>query len=414
MKKILVLGGTAQQIKLVEAAKQMGVYTIVVDYLNDSPAKKVADEAYLYDVKDVDGIVELCRRKKVDGVICGYIDPCQRPYQEICEKLGLPCYGTARQFFQMTDKHAFKEMCLQNGVDVIPEYTEADVRTGKIEFPVFVKPVDSRGSRGQSVCYSQQELEKAIEFAKEESSNGDILIEKYMKGAHEFQVTYFFVEGEAYLIRTVDSYCGSEENHLEKVVACAVSPSRFTKDYLDTTHEKVVRMFKAMGYKNGPVFMQGFEDRGVFRFFDPGLRFPGVDYERIYQKVTGTDLMKVMIHYALEGTCAQIVPPTNGVWLNGKRAAVLFPTLKAGKIQELRGFSSKEDPNIISLIPRCAVGEQIRWTYNVNQRMAEVDIICDSTEKLKEKIQMIQKKLVAVDTEGNNMQFELFDVSRII
>ena len=86
MKKILVLGGTAQQIKLVEAAKQMGVYTIVVDYLNDSPAKKVADEAYLYDVKDVDGIVELCRRKKVDGVICGYIDPCQRPYQEICEK----------------------------------------------------------------------------------------------------------------------------------------------------------------------------------------------------------------------------------------------------------------------------------------------------------------------------------------
>ena len=247
----MVLGGTAQQIKLVEAAKQMGVYTIVVDYLNDSPAKKVADEAYLYDVKDVDGIVELCRRKKVDGVICGYIDPCQRPYQEICEKLGLPCYGTARQFFQMTDKQAFKKMCLQNCVNVIPEYTEADVRTGKIEFPVFVKPVDSRGSRGQSVCYSQQELEKAIEFAKEESSNGDILIEKYMQGAREFQVTYFFVDGEAYLIRTVDSYCGSEENHLEKVVAFAVSPSRFTKDYLDTTHEKVVRMFKAMGYKNG-------------------------------------------------------------------------------------------------------------------------------------------------------------------
>ena len=46
--------------------------------------------------------------------------------------------------------------------------------------------------------------------------------------------------------------------------------------------------------------------------------------------------------------------------------------------------------------------------------MAEVDIICDSTEKLKEKIQMIQKKLVAIDTEGNNMQFEPFDVSRII
>lgn len=43
MKKILILGGTAQQIKLVEAAKKMGVYTIVTDYLVDSPAKKVVD-----------------------------------------------------------------------------------------------------------------------------------------------------------------------------------------------------------------------------------------------------------------------------------------------------------------------------------------------------------------------------------
>lgn len=54
MKKILILGGTAQQIKLVEAAKKMGVYTIVTDYLVDSPAKKVADEAWMLNIKDVD------------------------------------------------------------------------------------------------------------------------------------------------------------------------------------------------------------------------------------------------------------------------------------------------------------------------------------------------------------------------
>ena len=192
----------------------------------------------------------------------------------------------------MTDKHAFKKMCMENGVDVIPEYTEEEALSGQAEFPLFVKPVDSRGSRGQSVCYTVEELENAISFAKKESSNGDILIEKYMKGAHEFQVTYFFVDGEAYLIRTVDSYCGSEANHLEKVVACAVSPSRFTDEYLKIAHQNVVKMFKAIGYKNGPIFMQGFEDNGKFRFFDPGLRFPGVDYERVYTKEFGIDLME--------------------------------------------------------------------------------------------------------------------------
>lgn len=59
--KLLILGGTAQQIKLVEAAKKMGVYTIVTDYLVNSPAKKVADEAWMLNIKDVDQIVERCK-----------------------------------------------------------------------------------------------------------------------------------------------------------------------------------------------------------------------------------------------------------------------------------------------------------------------------------------------------------------
>ena len=414
MKKILILGGTAQQIKLVESAKKMGIHTIVTDYLIDSPAKRIADEAWLLNIKDVDAIVERCKREAVDGVICGYIDPCQRPYQQICEKLNYPCYGTKKQFFLMTDKHAFKAMCRENDVDIIPEYTEEEALSGKAEYPLFVKPVDSRGSRGQSVCYSPQQLPPAIQLAREESSNGDILIEKYMKGAHEFQVTYFFVNGEAYLIRTADSYCGSEKNHLEKVVSCAISPSRFTEQYLRSAHAKVVQMFKAMGYKNGPVFMQGFEDNGKFRFFDPGLRFPGVDYERIYKKELHVDLMDAMVNLALYGTCRNVTPAKEGVFLNGKHAAVLFPTLRAGKVAKMTGFTLDNAPHIISLLPRCTVGSEIFWSYDVNQRMAEVDILCDTIEDLKFAIDEIQNRLIVQDSTGANMLFERFDVNRIV
>lgn len=413
-KKILILGGTPQQIKLVNAAKKMGLYTIVTDYLENSPAKKIADKSYMYNIKDVDDIVSMCKMEKVDGVICGYIDPCQRPYQEICEKLKLPCYGTKEQFYKMTDKHAFKKMCIDNGVDVIPEYTVEDIMRGNIEYPVFVKPVDSRGSRGQSVCYTEDELKKAIQYAKVESSNGDILIEKYMKNAHEFQVTYFFIAGEPYLIRTVDSYCGTEDSHMEKVVACAISPSKFTQVYLENAHDKVVKMFKKMGFENGPIFMQGFEDNGVFRFFDPGLRFPGVDYENVYKKVYGIDIMEAMINFAIQGNCGDIKLPKDGVWIKEKRAAVLFPTLVAGIIKKIEGFDEVlKDENVVSLYPRCEVGEQIEWTFNVNQRMAEVDIVCDTTEELKKKIDDIQRLLIVSDVKNQNMIYQYFDVSRI-
>lgn len=414
-KKLLVLAGASVHNKVVRAAKEMGIYTIVTDYLENSPAKQIADESWMFNITDVDGIVEKCKKENIDGVIGCYIDPCQRPYQKICEKLNMPCYGTFEQFFKMTDKRAFKEMCLNNDVNIIPEYSIDDVENGNVEYPVFVKPVDSRGSRGQSVCYNKAELLAAIDFAKKESSNEEIIIEKFITNAQEFQVTYFYVNGKPYLIRTVDSYSGPEELHLEKVVSCAVSPSKYTDFYLKTANDKVLKMFENLGMKNGPIFMQGFVDDNVFRFFDPGLRFPGVDYELIYNQAFNVDIIKKMIHFALYGDC--IVDeqlPENGVWINNKRAAVLFPNVKAGTIKSIEGFDNiRAQDNVISLLPRCSVGDEIKWEYNVNQRSAEIDILCESTEILKKEIDKIQSKIVIKNIYGENLAYNLFDVNRI-
>ena len=194
MKKILVLGSASVHIKLIKAAQEMGIYTITTDNVpyEDSPGKQVADEYWDLNIYDVQGIVAKAKETGVNGVISGWLDPCQRPYFEICKKLNVPCYGNEEQFFKMTDKHAFKKMCEENGVDIIPEFSEQDIETGNINFPVFVKPVDSRGSRGQAVCYTMEELVSAIEIAKAESSNGDILIEKIHKRQSGISCYIFF------------------------------------------------------------------------------------------------------------------------------------------------------------------------------------------------------------------------------
>ena len=120
-KKLLILAGVDVHVKLVLAAKALGVYTIVTDYLEpkESPAKLIADEFWMLNITDVDAIVEKCREQHVDGVLAYCIDPAQIPYQQICEKLELPCYGTKQQFEIMTDKHLFKDFCLKNGVEVV-------------------------------------------------------------------------------------------------------------------------------------------------------------------------------------------------------------------------------------------------------------------------------------------------------
>lgn len=405
---ILILGGASVHCKLVRAAKEMGFFTIVTDYLEDSPAKKIADKSYMFDVNDVDGIVEMCRNEGVNAVLTTHLDPCQRPYQQICARLGLPCFGSREQFFKLTDKHAFKQMCVENGVDVIPEYTEEDILRGAVDYPVFVKPVDSRGSRGQSVCRNAEETRQAIAFARRESSNGDILIEKYLGHADEVQVTYFLVDGKAYLTRTVDSHRGSEAEGLGKVVLYSISPSKYTDEYLSNAHHQVVQMIQKLGIQNGPVFMQGFYDEGHFRFFDPGLRFPGVDYEEIYRRVYGIDLLKLAITYARHGKPEIVALPEDGAKINGNYAAVLFPTITAGTIASISGTEELiADPRVVSYLQRHFPGEQIGWTRDVNQRVAEVDLLCRNRDELAEMILRVWALLHVQSEDGTEMRMPL-------
>ena len=81
---------------------------------------------------DTDAVVEKCRQEKVDGVLTFCIDTVQFHYLEICEKLGVPCYGTRRQFEVMTNKRLFKDYCKAHGVGTIPEYTLDDIDAREI------------------------------------------------------------------------------------------------------------------------------------------------------------------------------------------------------------------------------------------------------------------------------------------
>ena len=63
-KKLLILGGAGPHIKVVESAREMGIQTIVADYIPDSPAKAIADVALMNNIYDIDELVQYGREKK--------------------------------------------------------------------------------------------------------------------------------------------------------------------------------------------------------------------------------------------------------------------------------------------------------------------------------------------------------------
>lgn len=412
-KKLLVLGGVYQHCKLVEAAKELGVITYVTDYLpvEQAPAKQMADKYFMHNISDIDGIAQMCREEGIDGVIATSLDACQRPYQKICEKLGLPCFGTGEQYHILTDKNAFKEQCRKSGLDTIPQYTTEDFRdeatcVQRVSFPILVKPCHSRGSRGQTICDTYESALEAIDFAQKESGNQGVVIEKYMGQHNDFSMTLIVVNGKAHPFRTVDRILGTYEDGLDKVAVGSISPSVFTELYVTKVQEKVARFIRDLGLVNAPVFMQGFVDGNTVRFYDPGLRYPGGEFERMFKAACGKDMFYPLIEFALTGAVSEdsVELSPDDIWLSHKTASQILPALCPGKIVGIEGMEEiRKHPNVVGVFPRYSVGDVITATHNVNQRFCEIAVVCNSPEEMRNTVEWIYRVLKVTDSNGNNM-----------
>lgn len=415
-KKLLVLAGAGVHCKVVETAKEMGIYTIVSDYLKDSPAKLIADERLMYNIFDIDELVEYGKQHKIDGVIGFCIDPTQKPAQQIAERLGLPMFGTKEQVYVLTDKAAFKAFCVDSGVDVINEYTLEDVKAKRIKFPILIKPTDSRGSRGATICDDYSQIEKAIEIAKSESSNNEYIIEQYMKDCQDLTISYIVKNGEPELISLGDRFSGREEDNLSRQLACTIQPSRYTREYMEKVNDRVIGMIKKLGIQNGPVFMQGFWDGETVRMYDPGIRFPGNEYERIYKEATGLDPMNSIISYCIGGEINDYEGRLKGSYdLNGKVAIQYMINAGPGCISEYSGLEEIEKlPFVIHVSKKRFVGEVVEATGDVRHRIGEISILVDrDIDEMMSAIKTIQSILKVSDENGNNMIISPFDADSI-
>lgn len=406
-KKLLILAGAEAHSKVVQAAQELGVYTIVTDYLpvKDAPAKKMADQAWMLDIRDVDAIVDRCRKEKVDGVLAFCIDPAQIPYQKVCQKLGVPCYGNEEQFEVLVNKRRFKDYCLAHGVDVIPEYTEEDVKNRRVIYPVLVKPSDSRGSRGQTVCYCREEIYKAIDYARSESSDGQVLIERYMLDKQDISFAYIVMDSNPYLVKMGDRYLGKAEDNLERQNICTFLPSDYVKIYKECVEPKVINMITSLGIKFGAVYLQGFIDGNKVYFYDPGLRFPGSDYDIALFRATGFSTMKCMIQYALSGevTGGEEIPKE--VYnLNGEVCIILSVAVKPGVIAVFDGLEElKKDARVCSVMKRYDVGEMVPDTGDLRQRAAELVAILPSRDAAMAFVEYVYEKVTIKNHQGEDM-----------
>ena len=404
-KRLLIMGGMRISCEIVRKAQEMGIYTIVADYnkIEDSPAKQIADEAVELDITDIDAVVSYINRNVVNGVIVGFNDMLLPYYAEICEKAGLPCYGTKEQFTTLIAKDKYKALCRQFGVPTISEYDLDDV---DIEYPVLVKPVDSSGSRGITICNNRRELEEAVEKGKKASKTGKVLIERYMDGL-ELTVFWTFQDGNYYLSALGNRHV--RQNQFTDVIPLPVGytfPSAYLPKYRMEYEENCKKMFRHLGIKDGMMFMQCKLKDDVCYVYDIGFRLTGSLEYKILERVCGYNPLEMMIYYSLTGRMGEdsiadkAVPEFKTPAFNVSCLCAPGLIMDITGIEEVKSLSEVEDV-VLAHVPGDIITEHMRGL--LSQITIRVLGSVQNKESLQPVINKIENTIHVVGKDGSQM-----------
>src|SRR5579862_6907355 len=182
MARLLFLGASVSQFAAIRYARSIGHEVIAVDGDRDAVAFAVADAAERVNFSDIDAVVKVARRWRVDGVLAVSSDRAVAPAAAVAERLGLPSIGSdvAKR---MTDKAAMRA-CLaaagipQPGNAVVGNPEELRRAAASLRWPAVLKPVDSGGQRGLFLVESEREATECLPEALELSRTGRAILEE--------------------------------------------------------------------------------------------------------------------------------------------------------------------------------------------------------------------------------------------
>lgn len=221
-KYVLILGAGLMQRPSIEAAKELGYRTLVIDANPQAVCVPFADRFEKVDLKDREAIANLALSLKDElaGIFTAGTD-FSASVSYAAEKCGLPSHSF-QSALNASNKILMRKCFSSHGIPS-PDFFEADedyvssVENGKSEklaFPKVVKPVDNMGARGCRLVRSNEEFLPALKEAVSYSRTGKAIVEDYMAGP-EFSIDALVVNGKVTVTGFADRHIFFEPYFIE-------------------------------------------------------------------------------------------------------------------------------------------------------------------------------------------------------
>ena len=317
IKRLLIANRGEIAIRIMRAATELGITTVAIYTYEDrySLHRYKADEAYqigddndpLKPYLDIDGIIQLAKNKKIDGIHPGYGFLSENvELVRKCREEGILFVGPEPEAMdRLGDKVAAKNLAVAANVPLIPDFRgelksvdEALKKATEIGFPIMIKAVAGGGGRGMRVVRDEEEFTKAYSEAKNEAKtafgNDTIFLEKFVVDPKHIEVQ-LLGDKHGNLIHLYERDC-SVQRRFQKVVE--VAPSFGLKEETrNKLYEYALRLGKEVGYSNaGTVeFLVDKQENIYFIEVNPRIQVE----HTVTEEITGIDIVRSQILIAM-------------------------------------------------------------------------------------------------------------------
>lgn len=303
-KTLLVLGGGPDQLPGVLKAKEMGIYTIVLDGNPDAYCKPYADEFYNVSIKHIEQIDLFIKEKlnrNVDGVIAFGVDI---PYiiSYVANRLDVNYTIPLESAILSENKFDSKEFMKKHNIN-IPFYSLVssikDIKkfTNIHDFPIVLKPVDNSAARGISLLYDLNNIDKYYKYALDNSSCKKVMIEKYLDGP-QISTESFVINGKVYNIGFADRNYKEMNRFLPNIIENGGDlPSIFMSDKHKFQLERYLEIIsEKLNIKNGVIKGDIVICNDELYIIEFALRLSGGGFSTLtIPESTGVDFLKIAI-----------------------------------------------------------------------------------------------------------------------
>jgi acetyl-CoA carboxylase biotin carboxylase subunit len=310
--KVLIANRGEIAIRIIRACRELGIRTVAVYSQADKTALHacIADEAVCIGppaTKDsylnMGAILSACEITGAQAVHPGFGFLSENAsFARMCRLCNVVFIGPeASSIALMGDKAQAKDTMKKAGVPVVPgsdgvvsSAEEAAKIAREVGYPVMVKATAGGGGRGIRLVRSPQDLEAAVNAARNEAGsffgNDGVYIEKFIENPHHIEIQ-ILADNYGDVVYLGERDCSLQRRNqkvLEEAPSSFISPEKRREMGL-----AAVRAARACGYRNAGTVEFLVDDDRNFYFMEMNTRIQ-VEHP-VTEMTTGIDLVKQQI-----------------------------------------------------------------------------------------------------------------------